>query len=64
MAGEIKGMVSFLVQQSVGLSADYRTHRRPAGGGSVLISIDRGSLPETVNIPAVSRLFVDDAVCS
>ena len=36
MAGEIKGMVSFLVQQSVGLSAAYRTHRLPAGGGSVV----------------------------
>ena len=30
----------------------------------MLISIDRGSLPETVIIPAVSRLFVDDAVSS
>ncbi len=28
------------------------------------ISIDRGSLPETVSIPVVSRLFVDDAISS
>jgi hypothetical protein len=30
----------------------------------MLISIDRGSLPETVNMPAVSRLVLDDAISS
>ena len=36
-AGEIKGFENRLVQKTVGLSADYRTHRLPAGGASVSI---------------------------
>jgi hypothetical protein len=36
---EIKGFVIPLVQKTVGLSADYRTHRLPAGGASALFLI-------------------------